>query len=64
MLLALISCGVGSCLAFDYAFNYNDTSGEISRFFIIIGQLGLLGGAVVLVVGVILAIKAMTQGDD
>ena len=64
ILLALISCGVGSCLALDYAFNYNEASGETGRFFIVAGQIGLLGGAVMLVVGIILAVKAMIQSGD
>lgn len=63
MLLALVSCGLGSCLAFDYAFNYNETSGDAADFFIGLGRIGLLGGTIVVVIGIIVAVRAMMSSD-
>jgi hypothetical protein len=59
ILLALMSCGLGSCLAFDYAFNYNETSGYAADFFIGLGRIGLFCGTVVVVVGIIVGVRAM-----
>ena len=64
ILLALMSCGLGSCLAFDYAFNYNETSGDAADFFIGLGRIGLFGGTVVVVVGIIVGVRAMMKSDD
>ena len=64
VLLALMSCGVRSCLAIDYAFNYNNTSGNIARFFAGLGQIELLVGAIVIVVGTVMAIKATPRSGD
>lgn len=64
ILLALVSCGLGSCLAFDYAFNYNQTSGDAADFFIGLGRIGLFGGAVVAAIGIVLAVRAMMKSDN
>lgn len=64
ILLALLSCRLGSCLAFDYAFNYNQTSGDAADFFIGLGRIGLFGGAVIVAIGIVVAVRAMMKGDD
>ena len=64
ILLSFVSCGAGVCLGFQYAFSYNQEAGELGEFLIGLGKIGLFGGTVVVIVGIVLAVKAMTKNDN